>query len=105
MRNSSPGSRNCLKVGGKSPGEEVGLAGPGQRTEHVGSRAEALAGQEVVGWEHRDGAAPRSSELQRKLHSKVRTGSWGGPASLKSTIQHKDILGMEAGLPSESGVC
>lgn len=50
MRNSSPGSRNCLKVGGKSPGEEVGLAGPGQRTEHVGSRAEALAGQEVVGW-------------------------------------------------------
>ena len=37
-------------MGGKSPGEEVGSAGPGQRTEHLGSRAEALAGQEVVGW-------------------------------------------------------
>lgn len=107
MRNSSSGSRNWhLKVGGKSPGEEVGLAGPGQRTEHLGSRAEALAGREGVGWggELREGAPPRSSELQRKLHSKVRTGSWGGPASLKSTIQHKAILGVEAGLPSESGV-
>ena len=28
----------------------MGSAGPGQRTEHLGSRAEALAGQEVVGW-------------------------------------------------------
>ena len=42
MRKSRSGSKNWhLKVGGKSPGEEVGLAGPGQRTEVLGSRAEA----------------------------------------------------------------
>lgn len=93
-------------MGGKSPGEEVGLAGPGQRTEVLGSRAEALAGREV-GWGG-VGSTGRGSikafRASKGTHSTVRTGCWGGPASLKSIIQHKDILGVEAGLPSKSGV-
>lgn len=102
MRNSSSGSRNWhLKVGGKSPGEEVGLLCPGQRMEHLGTRAEALAGREGVGvgWGAQEGAPPRSSELQRKTTFKSENRELGAPASLKSTIQHKAILGMEAGLP------
>ena len=91
-------------MGGKSPGEEVGLAGPGQRTEVLGSRAEAR----LVGWWGGVGCTGRGSikafRASKGTHSTVRTGCWGGPASLKSIIQRKDILGMEAGLPSESGV-
>ena len=99
MRKSISGSKNWhVKVGGKSPGEEVGLAGPGQRTEVLGSRAEALLVGRWVGWAAQGGAPPRPSELPREHIQQWEQGVGEAPLLWKAQSN------VEAGLPSESGV-